>query len=506
MQHWGLSWHGVTTVAALELRQRVRSRRWLAALIAWFVVTGGVTLLVIGAVGSAYSTDYQYAWCTGEPGDGTVASCYLYAPYGGLGASCDIRAGGEVLGCVPEEIPVGQCYDGSRTVACSTLYADLQEPVCQSGLDGVTTCTFPASETYLGAQCTVDGPARTAGCEYLPTDGWTPTAGALVFSLVTMFILALGLLITPALTATSINGDRHAGVLATLQATRLSALEIALGKLAAAWLTVFAFLLAALPWLATGMVVGSIDLFQVLVCFAVLLVELAVVAAIGLGWSALISRTSGSTLLTYASVFTLSVLTVVFLGLLVPLTSTTGELAVYRLSDAGQAEYDLAWSRYYEDLYEDGVADRPEPEVPLDQCVWTTEPTPMERTDRIWWIMAVNPFVVVADAAPEPAIARSHPLVYANAGTESDLFAVIRGLIGGLRETPTAAVAWYPCESGPDAPDDAYNTYSYSRGDSGGVWPWGLGCHILIGAILFWITVRRLSVPYGPLPKGTRVA
>ena len=46
---WGLTWHGVRTVAVLELRQRVRSTRWIVALIVWFVVVGGITLLTSGA-------------------------------------------------------------------------------------------------------------------------------------------------------------------------------------------------------------------------------------------------------------------------------------------------------------------------------------------------------------------------------------------------------------------------------------------------------------------------
>ena len=43
---WRLTWHGVRTVAQLELRQRVRSTRWIVALVAWFVVVGGLTLLI----------------------------------------------------------------------------------------------------------------------------------------------------------------------------------------------------------------------------------------------------------------------------------------------------------------------------------------------------------------------------------------------------------------------------------------------------------------------------
>ena len=49
---WGLTWHGVRTVAALELRQRVRSTRWVVALVVWFLVVGALTLLITGAIGT----------------------------------------------------------------------------------------------------------------------------------------------------------------------------------------------------------------------------------------------------------------------------------------------------------------------------------------------------------------------------------------------------------------------------------------------------------------------
>jgi hypothetical protein len=259
----------------------------------------------------------------------------------------------------------------------------------------------------------------------------------------------------------------------------LSAAEIAVGKLAAAWLTVLAFLVAALPWLATGMAIGSIDLFQVAVCFLVLLVELAVVAAIGLGWSALINRTSGSSLMTYASVFALCGLTLIVFGLTLPLIDTDYiEPRVYALPAAEKAAWD-----------ETGEAD-------LDLCRWTDDSGTLSRsgsrTELTWWMLAPNPFVIVADAAPEPAVAREHPDLYKSYASEGDLMAVVRE---GVREARVglSSTAEYPCSL-------------TGANEGNAVWPWGLGANLILGGLFFWIAVRRLSVPYGPLPKGTRVA
>ena len=42
-----------------------------------------------------------------------------------------------------------------------------------------------------------------------------------MYDVVVFFVLGLGMLVVPSLTATSINGDREQGVLATLQTTLL---------------------------------------------------------------------------------------------------------------------------------------------------------------------------------------------------------------------------------------------------------------------------------------------
>ncbi|MDR1355534.1 MAG: hypothetical protein LBJ43_04690, partial [Propionibacteriaceae bacterium] len=57
-----------------------------------------------------------------------------------------------------------------------------------------------------------------------------------LFALITMFVMGMCLLVAPVFSASAIVSDREHGVLATLQATKLSAVEIAAGKLIASWL------------------------------------------------------------------------------------------------------------------------------------------------------------------------------------------------------------------------------------------------------------------------------
>ena len=202
------TWRGIRTVATLELRQRVRSTRWIVALVVFGLVVAGVTAL--------------------------------------------------------------------------TWYA-----------------------------------TRGSAAGY-PAD---PAAGQTMFGFIVFFVLFLGLLVSPTLTATSINGDRNAGTLATLQITLLSAAEIALGKLLAAWLASLAFLGVAVPSILWALSMGGTPGIALVTTLVLLAVMLAVVCAIGLGFSALTARTAGSAVLTYVSVASLTVLSLIVFGLSVPLVS-----------------------------------------------------------------------------------------------------------------------------------------------------------------------------------------
>lgn len=411
MNTWSLTWHGLRTVAGLELRQRIRSPRWMVALAGWFVLIGGITALVI------YSMSYLYG---GDRG-----------------------------------------YD-----------------------------------TY--------GP------------------GPLAFGLITMFVLGMGLVIAPAFTSTSINGDRSAGTLATLQATRLSALEIAAGKLIAAWLAAAVFLVVALPFIVWTMVLGSISIWQVVVCFAVVFALVAVVCAIGLGWSALISRTAGASVMTYLSVVLLSIISPMVMALSVPFMVEQTTVRVWGLppavADAYYAELDKYWQA---NPNSDGSG---APAPPIGECTWNEERYEQARTDRVWWLLVPNPFVIVADAAPLPEAARNSLNDYV--GRSSDLLAGIRLGVRSLAIGPETErddciwlygnlgyeISWdadgvpkVTTQNGTPVPVESPVTRRTVEAGAP-IWPWGLGIDLALGAAFFWVAVRRLAVPYGVLPKGVRVA
>nr|WP_300149558.1 ABC transporter permease subunit [Propionicimonas sp.] len=410
MNTWSLSWNGVRTVAELELKQRIRSRRWIWALGVWFAFIGVITALVI------YATDLV----------------------------TDDRA-----------------YQNDYS-------------------------------------------------------------GPVAFAVITFFVLGMGLLIAPTFTATSINGDRSSGTLAILQATRLSAVEIATGKLIAAWLTSAVFLVVALPFVAWSMVLGNISVVQVLVCFVVVFALVAVVCAIGLGWSALFSRTAGSVVMTYLSVAFLTVISTGIMGLLVPLMQTSHTVHVWGLNDADELGWQAQIDRYWTDNPDGDGTGAPAP--PIGKCTWTEEVESTYRTDRVWWIAALNPFVIVSDAAPLPPKApggdevqarQANPLAALGIGirmlsmppaTERDDCVQLYGYSGAynLSYDPAGNVTVTTVSGTPVNVDSPVKRRAVDLSQP--IWPWGLGANLLIGAGFFVLAVSRLRIPYGTLPKGTRVA
>ena len=412
MNTWSLSWHGLRTVISLELKQRIRSPRWIVALVAWFVLIGAVTGLTIYSMHVYYGGDYGY-------------------------------------------------------------------------------------------------------------NQWG--AGPLAFGIITFFVLGMSLVIAPAFTATSINGDRSAGTLATLQATRLSAFEIAAGKLIAAWLAAAVFLVAALPLIVWTMVLGSISIWQVLVCFAVVFALVAVVCAIGLGWSALISRTAGASVMTYISVVLLSVVSPMVMLLSMPFLREETTIRVWGLPEGVAEAYYQAQSDYWEkNPYGDGSGLPPTP--PISECTWREDRYEQTHTQRVWWMLVPNPFVIVADAAPLPQQAQDNLGDYV--GMSSDPLAGIRVAVRSLAmgpETERDDCLWLLLDMGYNVDWNEDGTPKVTTQDGTPVpvespvkrrtidagapfWPWGLGINLAIGAVFFWVAVRRLAVPYGVLPKGIRVA
>ena len=286
--------------------------------------------------------------------------------------------------------------------------------------------------------------------------------GVVVYGGLTLLVLGLALLVVPTLSAQSINGDRERGTLATLQVTRLTAGDIAVGKFVAAWGTSLVFLALTLPLVLFTMTEGGVPLGRVVVVTLVVALLLGSVIAVSLCLSALLRRTTTSGVLAYLVVFALTIGSTVTFGLALALTSES---------------YQQTVGGYCPDRQDQST------------CPSETYTSTRTRPDRIWWLLAPNPFVVLADAAPrlpeETAAERERRLALEDEG------------VTNLRDSDPLGGLGRSVRSAHKGPHDAHGAP---------VWPWGLGFDVLAGAGALWLTARRLQTPTRDLPLGQRVA
>lgn len=303
--------------------------------------------------------------------------------------------------------------------------------------------------------------------------------GVPMFGALMLWVLALSLLVSPALSAQAINGDRDRGTLATLQVTRLTATEIAAGKLLAAWGTSGVFLALTLPDVVWSIAEGGVGIGRAVAVLAVVLVLCGVICALALALSALLARGITSAVLSYLVVFALTVGTVVAFGLATALTTSTETRTSLHPKD-------------YRDYTVSGVKtptafchQRPE------QCATRTYTTTAAHPERVWWLLAPNPFVVLADSAPQLPLRRD-PVT-------GEVQPRALDPLGGIGMTVREIRA-------PGNESGVFLPGGQARSNAPPVWPWGLGFDVLLGAGALVLTARRLRAPVYRLPRGVRIA
>ena len=296
---------------------------------------------------------------------------------------------------------------------------------------------------------------------------------AVIFSLQMILVLFAMLLVVPALSAGSINGDRTAGTLATLQASLLSPTEIVLGKILAGWLTGLAFLILALPSAVPTALLGGIGPLYALRVVVVIVLLTMCVTAVGVGLSALTNRQLGSVVLAYVLVFGVTVVGPMIWGFTAAFLQQERDVTVYRTS-------------YSESSYGECEA-REE----SDYTVY--------RLDLSQPLLWANPVVLLAEAAPGV-----DPETFWYSGTddgpEVDLLRIIQA---GLRSTsnPTHPASFNGC-----SPSDEGYPEDLGEVPNRPIWPQGMAMWVLAGGGSTAFAIWRISVPIRTLGKGTRIA
>ena len=323
---------------------------------------------------------------------------------------------------------------------------------------------------------------------WLATSAWLSGGGG-VFSTIIFFVLLLGTLVSPALSGNAVNGDRDAGTLATTQVTLISTWQLVLGKFLAAWITALAFLAAALPFLLFAVVLGEVSVATIATSVLVLGAELGVIAAVGVGLSGILTRPLFSIVLTYLVVAALSLGTLIAFALLGTATQ----------QPATSVSYQVLSSTFDEQTGEQS-------DIVCSTAQTSTHD--VARFDYFWWILAANPYVVVADAAPGTFNADGYP---------SDLFGQIAVGVRSAQVPPEMFSEDNACDraaTGGYSDGGAYSGQAYQPGPTPQEtydttvpsWFIGLAMHLLLAAGALAWAWRRTRTPASKLPSGSRIA
>lgn len=286
--------------------------------------------------------------------------------------------------------------------------------------------------------------------------------GTVLFGGLQLFMLGLALFIVPALTSQSVNGDRERGRLGVLQVTELSASDIVLGKLFASWGVACVFVLVSAPITAWAIVEGGITFLQVVVVTLIMMLLLGIFCAIGLGMSAIFARSTTSSVLTYVTVFVLTVGTLIAAGLV----------------SAINAQSNIDGS-----------------------------------TGQAWYLLAPNPFVILADAAPAAPVKRTCFQVVPPSGSPgvgtssgSTTFGPSSGSTICQTSLPNGDVLGGIRQGIRDTETSSSGDGNVGSTQGGPVWPYGLAFDLILSGLLIWAAIRRVRTPIRHLPTGVRVA
>lgn len=303
--------------------------------------------------------------------------------------------------------------------------------------------------------------------------------------LVLVLVLGAGFLIGPSLSATSINGDSGEGVLAPLQMARLTAGDLAVGKLIAAWAVSIAALVTTTPFLVHAFSRSGWTFLELLPVLGAILLFVLMATAVGLAWSALVARTVISISLAHITSGMLTLGTLLMFAFTAPLVS---EEVVVQSRD-----YD--WESVTEDQWNDPSFDHTTLACVEREDVWT-----ITHTDRTAWLLLINPLITISELAPLIDPETFHEEGRAAPG----IFAIIHQQVSGSRLGPEEPRGYDGCTEWVDDNSWEERQRAAALMDPAPLPGLGLGLALLV--VSMGIAIQRLRVPYRTLRTGSRVA
>lgn len=314
--------------------------------------------------------------------------------------------------------------------------------------------------------------------------------GGAIYSTIVYITLLLVVLVSPTLSGNAINGDRDAATLAPVQVTLATTGEILLGKFLAAWITGLAFVAVSVPFLVLATIAGGGDPGTITVSLLVLVFEVGVIAAIGVALSGILSRPLFSVATTYLVVAALVIGTLIAFAL----------VGLSIRSEATSSYRSFEFDQYSGDTFPCYPGEEPSEGYPCDEDVevrcgpWQTSTHEAPRFDQVWWLLAANPFVILADATPTQFDEHGYP---------TDLFGQIKLGVRSAQQPPDLDQRWDDCA--PQPPGDQ-RTPEEIVAQSAPSWFIGVALQALLAAGLLWWAAVRTRTPAGRLPTGTRIA
>jgi ABC-type transport system involved in multi-copper enzyme maturation permease subunit len=126
------------------------------------------------------------------------------------------------------------------------------------------------------------------------------TAGKLLYILLSIIQFLLIIFITPAFTATAINGEKERQTYELLLSSQLSGFALVGGKLLAGLINVFLLIAAAIPLFSLVFFFGGVSLVQFLATLVIFCVTVFMIGSVSLFLSTVIQRPAISTAAAYA--------------------------------------------------------------------------------------------------------------------------------------------------------------------------------------------------------------
>lgn len=307
-------------------------------------------------------------------------------------------------------------------------------------------------------------------------------AGFLLFEVAMLATMAMGALVMPALTATSVNGDRLDGTLASIQLTLLTPAEIVIGKILAAAVAGLAVTAGTLPAVAVAVTANGVRPLDVAIAIAIVTATHLTVVALGLAMSTLLPRPVASTAITYLLVVTLGLGGPVLYALTSTFVRSPVQVTVL------EPEFDE----------ETGSA---------TGCSERLETRLAFRSDLTWWLLATSPFVVLGDAvmAVSPSGGRADFSEDIPDDEVSFFFALMSVGTRDAMAGPQSVQDW--CQDQESVPRFLRTPADATTDQLPSSLTWQTGTGVLAGIFVMSlvVAVRRMRVPLGRLPRGLRI-